>query len=100
MSAAINMPDPQELPGNEPREPDYGQADWVFVHPGHDADHHWGDIIRRPYGEVNATAVRVPTAWANGGNTSLNYDIAVVTLDRNIGDLADHFGRKILDLFE
>ncbi|VTR96858.1 FG-GAP-like repeat-containing protein [Tuwongella immobilis] len=60
-----------------------GWYDWAFVHPGRDGRYD------RPYGEVQVVETTVPSQYVNGDN---RYDIAVLELDRNIGDYTGWFG--------
>ena len=44
----------------------------------------------QPFGEANVVNIRAPQEWTN--SEDLNHDWAVITLDRNIGNLTGWFG--------
>ena len=63
-------------------------ADDVSVYPGRDGQF-------APYGEAKATNMRVYEAWEQGEPVS--YDIALLTLDKNIGQNTGWFGYSTYD---
>lgn len=71
-------------------DPEYGgMAKWTFAHPGRSS--HWD----RPFGEARALYWNVPNSYLS--NTSDYFDVAVIALDRNIGDETGWFGLKAIE---
>jgi hypothetical protein len=70
--------------------PEYGgMAKWTFAHPGRSS--HWD----RPFGEARALYWNVPNSYLSSTNDY--FDVAVIALDRNIGDETGWFGLKAIE---
>ncbi|MCA9051291.1 MAG: trypsin-like serine protease, partial [Planctomycetaceae bacterium] len=64
--------------------------DFIFVHAGRDGSRN------RPYGEAQATAWRVPSGWTANNDDSWRYDLALLSLDRNLGDFTGTFNYRAM----
>jgi len=74
---------------NDPNDnkPD-GLANWVAVYPGQNGRY------LCPFGEVEVwgSHITVPEQWAAGDENIWYYDLAILTLDRNIGQYTGTYG--------